>query len=304
MSEHPESADLYSAIEESARLLEVPCSHERVQPILDAYADSLPSAVIALRVATGTRYQGDLDWRFTVGREVDPYAVALSNGLSGRVDHPVGALLAEIRENCPIAGYGIDFGVAGGFKKIYVFFPPDGMQSLATLAACPSMPRSLADNMEFFARRGLDDRVNTFGIDYRHRTVNVYFGALPGACLTPEGVLSMTRELGLPDPGERMLRLARHSFGIYASLGWESSAVERFCFAVMTSDSASLPVPLEPKIEQFLRGLPNNAADSRFVYYAGVSSTGEENYKVQSYYNWQPRMLDQMLLSDSGTTSG
>ncbi|KWV31812.1 MULTISPECIES: aromatic prenyltransferase [Micromonospora] len=302
MSEPAESAQLYSAIEESARLLEVPCSRERVWPILSAYADSLPKAVIALRVATGARYRGDLDWRFTVGSDVDPYAVALSNGLTEKTDHPVGTLLAEISERCPIASYGIDFGVAGGFKKIYLFFPPDGMQSLSTLAELPSMPRSLADNVDLFARRGLGDKVNTFGIDYRHRTVNVYFGGLPDECLEPAGVLSMTRELGLPDPGEQMLRLGRQAFGIYASLGWESSAVERFCFAVMASDSSSLPVPLEPEIEQFLKGLPNNAADSRFVYYAGVSSTGEENYKVQSYYNWQPRMLDQMLLSDSGET--
>ncbi|MEU1751907.1 aromatic prenyltransferase [Micromonospora matsumotoense] len=297
-----ESADLYSAIEESARLLEVPCAREQVRPILNAYEDSLPNAVIAFRVATGARYRGDLDWRFTVGKDIDPYAVALSNGLTEKTDHPVSTLLGDIRQACPIASYGIDFGVVGGFKKIYVFFPPDGMQSLSTLAALPSMPRSLADNVEFFARRGLDDRVNTFGIDYRHRTVNVYFGGLPAECLAPEGILSMTRELGLPDPGEQMLRLGRQAFGIYASLGWESSRIERFCFAVMASDSASLPVRLEPKIEQFLRGLPNNAADSRFVYYAGVSSTGEENYKVQSYYHWQPRMLDQMLLSDSGGT--
>jgi len=143
--------------------------------------------VIAFRVATGARYTGDLDWRFTVPTDVDPYAIAVSDGLTTATDHPVGALLSDIRRRCPIDSYGIDFGVVGGFKKIYSFFPPDDMQRLSTLVDLPSMPRSLADNASFFARHGLDgDKVNVFGIDYPHRTVNVYFGGLPAEVLEPK----------------------------------------------------------------------------------------------------------------------
>jgi hypothetical protein len=271
-----------------------------VWPVLTAYGDALPQAVIAFRVATGARYSGELDWRFTVPTDVDPYAIALSNGLTAKTDHPVGALLGDIKGRCPIDSYGIDFGVVGGFKKIYSFFPPADMQGLSTLADIPSMPRSLAENFGFFARHGLDgDKVNVFGIDYKHRTVNVYFGGLPAGCLEPKTIQSMLREIELPDPSERMLKLGQKAFGIYTTLSWDSSRIERFCFAVMTPDSTALPVRIEPEIEQFLRSVPYGAADSGFVYYAAVSSAGEENYKLQSYYKWQPRMLDQMLLSDS-----
>lgn len=300
MSETAELADLYSAIEESARLLEVPYSRDRVSPILTAYAEILPEAVIAFRVATGARYAGDVDWRFTVPRDVDPYAIARSNGLTTMTDHPVGKLLADIHGRCLIGSYGIDFGVVGGFKKIYSFFPPDDMQAISILADIPSMPGSLSENYDFFARYGLGGhKVNTFGIDYKHKTVNVYFGALPAGCLEPKTVQSMLREIGLPDAGEQMLKLGQKAFGIYVTLSWDSSRIERFCFAVMTQDSASLPVAVEPEIEKFLRSVPHAAAGSGFVYYAGVSSTGEENYKLQSYYKWHPRMLDQMLLAES-----
>jgi hypothetical protein len=30
-----------------------------------------------------------------------------------------------------------------------------------------------------------------------------------------------------------------------------------------------------------------------------VSAGDKEHYKLQAYYNWQPRMLGQMLLSDA-----
>lgn len=64
MSETAELADLYSAIEGSARLLEVPCSRDKVWPVLAAYEDALPHAVIAFRVGTGERYTGDVDLAF------------------------------------------------------------------------------------------------------------------------------------------------------------------------------------------------------------------------------------------------
>lgn len=293
------SADLYSAIEESARLLDIPCSRDKVLPVLTAYEDALPHAVIAFRVATGARYTGDLDWRFTVPNDVDPYAVAVANGLTAETDHPVSALLAGVRDRCPIESYGIDFGVVGGFKKIYAFFPSNNMQGLSTLVDISSMPPSLAEHLDFFARHGLDDKVNVFGIDYRHRTANVYFGGLPAECLEPGTIRSMLRELKLPDPSEQMVKLGQQAFGVYVTLGWDSPGIERFCFAVMTSDSTALPVRVAPKIEQFLSDLPQGAADGRFVYYAAVSSTEDEHYKLQSYYKWEPRMLDQMLLSES-----
>lgn len=300
MSATTDSADLYSAIEESAGQLGLPCARETVWPILDAYAQALPHAVIAFRVGTGERYTGDLDWRFTVPNDVDPYAIAVAKGLTPSTGHPVSATLADIRDRCPIGSYGIDFGVVGGFKKIYTFFPPEDMQKLSTFADMPSMPHGLAEHCDFFARHGLDgDKVNVFGIDYQHRTVNAYFGALPPECLEPDTVRSMIHELGLPEPSETVLKLGQRAFGIYATLGWGSSQVERYCFAIMASESDDLPVRIEPKIEQFLKSVPYGADDGRFIYYAGVSVNGEENFKLQSYFRWQPRMLDQMLLSDA-----
>src|SRR5262249_45265826 len=100
MSGTSAAAELYSTIAESARLLNVACSRDKVWPILSAYADAFthPDVVVAFRVATALRHVGELDCRFrTHPDDRDPYAVALSNGLTTETDHPIGALLPDVQ---------------------------------------------------------------------------------------------------------------------------------------------------------------------------------------------------------------
>ena len=290
--------EIYSGIEESARLLGVPCDRARVWPILSAYEEAIPSAVVAFRVTTGASHIGELDYRFMMlPKDVDPYALALAHGFAAKTDHPVGALLGELEQRYPIDTYGADFGVVGGFKKTYSFFPADDMQHLRSLAEVPSMPRGVGENVELFARYGLDDRTSLVGVDYQHRTMNLYFGEIPTECFTRENVQAMVGELGLPAPSERLLGLAEQAFGIYVTLSWDSPRVERICYAVMTPDPLSLQSGIDPKIEQFVRTVERDTEANRFVY-AGTRSTSEEYYKLQSYFQWRPQILDVMLLTD------
>ncbi|WP_198009108.1 aromatic prenyltransferase [Saccharomonospora saliphila] len=295
MSETAELTRLYSALEESAAVLNVPFSGATVQPVLTAYGDVVPHAMIAFRVTSAESDEGELDCRILFRKEVDPYAVALSEGFVPASGHPVDELLSNIRERCPIDSYGIDFGLVGGFKKIWAFFPEDDFQPLSTLVEMPSMPRSLAANVEFFARYGLDDRVGLVGIDYHDRTVNVYFGKLPGECLDPDAVRSMHREIGVAEPSEQMLKLCEQSFGIYFTLNWDSPTIERISFSAITPDPLSLPVRFGPRIERFVENFRHGADNPKMVH-AAVKSTGEEYYKIQAYYRWRPRTVN--LTSD------
>lgn len=290
--------DLYSVIEESARLLEVPCSREKVLPILSVYGDTLAQAMIAFRVATGARNAGELDCRFTVPRDADPFALAVSNGFTARTAHPVGALLSDIGKHCPVDSYGIDFGVVGGFKKIWVVLPRTELQRVSELAGIPSMPRSLGENIDFFVRHSLGDTAGLLGIDYRNKTVNVYFGEQPAECFEPETIRSMIREIDQAEPSEQMLRLGQRAFGIYVTLNWDSPKLERICFAVATDDPMELPVRIDPTIERFVRHIQRSEGGGKFVY-AVASSPDGEYYKLQAYYRWRPEVLDIMQLSDT-----
>ncbi|MFI0739426.1 aromatic prenyltransferase [Streptomyces sp. NPDC021100] len=286
---------LRSAIEEAAGLLEVDYARGDVLRVLEVYGGDLSRAVVAFRVATGAHRAGELDCRFTVPREVDPYRLAVEHGLLEETDHPVARLLADLRDNCPVDGYGIDFGVVGGFKKIWVVLPPTALQNVKELAGLPSMPRGLGESLDFVSRHGLGDTVGLLGIDYRDRTVNVYFGEPPAGGIAPESVRSMLREVDQAEPSEQMLRLGRRAFGVYVTLGWDSPAIERICFAVATTDPASLPVELDERIERFVRHMRRTDPDTKFVY-AVASQPDGEYYKLQSYYRWDSGVRDIMRL--------
>jgi hypothetical protein len=286
--------EVYSALEESSRLLNVSCSRDDVQPILTTYADALPEAVIVFSMATGKTNDGELDYSITVpSAQGDPYALALLNGLTTETDHPVGTLLSDIEERCPIGGYAIDCGVVGGFKKTYAFFPTDDLQGVSKLGDIPSMPRSLAENAGFFTRYGLDDKVSMLSIDYQNRTVNLYFGKLPAECLESKTILSMIHDVGLPEPGEETLEFTQKSFAIYVTLSWDSPEIERICFAVITQDPMALPARIEPDIAQFAKSAPHAYAGERTLVYGITLAPSGEYYKLGSYYqiNAQTRKL-------------
>ncbi|WP_227980450.1 aromatic prenyltransferase [Nocardia spumae] len=291
--------DLYAAIEKSARLVHVPCARDAVLPALTAYGSMLAQSVVSFRVVTEARRSGDLDYRFlTLPNDIDPYDIARSAELLPETDHPIGTLLDQVREQCPVDSYGIDIGVAGGFKKIWPFFPADGMQRVAELAALPSMPAGLAEHAEMFARHGLADKVGLLGIDYHDKTMNVYFPGLPAEHFEPGAIAALHRDAGFADPSDQFLALTAKAFDIYATFSWDSSRIERLCFPVITPDPTALPVPIDPRFEQLVDSVPVSTADRRFTY-AATSSPEGESYKFSWFYRWQPRMLDKMKTSDS-----
>lgn len=297
MSGAAEVERVYSAMEESAQLLDIVCSRDKIWPVLTAYKDVLAEAVIVFSMASG-RHATELDFSISVPPgHGDPYAIALSSGLTAETDHPVGALLSDTQERCPLGMYAIDGEVTGGFKKTYAFFPTDDLQGLEKLVDIPSMPRGVAENASLFARYGLD-KVQMTSVDYKQRAVNLYFGNLSPEFLEPEAVLSMLREMGLQEPGELGLEFAKRSFAIYPTLSWDSSKIGRICFAVISTDPTLLPTRTEPEVGQFSKFANNSpyayAGERRTLVYGLTLSPNEEYYKLGSYYqisDYQRKLL-------------
>lgn len=281
--------DVYAAIEESARLVGAPCSREKVIPILTAFFPdgTLAEAGVALTVQTGERHAGELDYTINVPAQIqDPYALALAEGFLSETDHPVGSLLAQVRENCPLSEHLIDCGVAGGFKKIYAHFPHD-LQPVAKLAGLPSIPPAVAGNLDFFARHGLND-VAMMAFDYRRKSVNLYFTRLSDETREPENILSMLREVGLPEPDAHMLEFARKSFRVNVTLNWDSPKIVRFCFAPPPARRLEAPDSVEPGIEKFAKNAPYTYGGER-VNLFGVKWTPDgECLDVAAYYQLSP----------------
>jgi hypothetical protein len=294
MPKGPEPEELYSAIEESARLMGAAFSRDKVWPVLDAYRDLITDGRIVFSAQTGARHADELEYTVQVAPGVDdPYIHALSNGLIAETDGPIGTLLSDMAARIPVDEYAIDCGVAGGFKKVYAL--PRDSQGIAKLADIPSMPSALAENAAFFARYGMGEAA-VIAADYQRNTMNVYF-QLPAAyagSLEPKAILSMLRETGLPEPSERILRYAGKAYRIYATLGWDSSKVQRLSFAPLPHrglDLSALPVRPGPGIEQFMTGAPHTYAGERIGTAAVKWSPDDECLDLGSYYQMSPSQL-------------
>lgn len=283
---------VYAAIEEAARLAGVACPPQNVRPILDAYADGLEQAGVVYSVSSAEGAPADLDYTVTVppaGR--DPYATALAHGFVPATDHPVAGLLAALQERCAIAEYLIDGGVLGGFSKIYAHFPQD-VQSTARLAQLPGMPHSLARHAALLQRHGLSE-VAMAGIDYRRRTVNLYFTRLSPQCLAPDNIRALHRALDLPEPDERTLAFAGRSFRIYTTLSWDTPGVERICYAPPPArgfDPAALPVAITAPVERFVRQAPRAYEGDPIVIAAVKYEAGGRYLNLGPYHQLSPLM--------------
>lgn len=294
---------LYAAIEEASGLLDIAPSRDKVWPILSAY--ELEKVVVAFRVTT--RGSKDLDCRFTaLPADVNPYRYAVSKGIAEATDHPVGTLLDDVQANIPVTAHGVDFGVVEGFRKTWTFLPGNDLQKLSKVAALPSMPPSLAENLDFYARYGLDDKNSMIGIDYPSRTVNVYFLQFPDETRAPETVRAMLRDLGLPEPSEQMLTLAKQAVGIYTTLTWDSPKIQRITFATLVPDAEALPgrIALEPSVEKFARNVPHTYPGPVQGLYNVASYSGGEYFKLQTYHQLAEGSLEaRVLLGPAGSGS-
>ncbi|KQX72253.1 MULTISPECIES: aromatic prenyltransferase [unclassified Streptomyces] len=279
---------VYAAMEEAAGLLDVSCAREKIYPLLTVFQDTLTDGVVVFSMASGRR-STELDFSISVPvSQGDPYATVVKEGLFQATGSPVDELLADTVAHLPVSMFAIDGEVTGGFKKTYAFFPTDDMPGVAQLAAIPSMPASVAENAELFARYGLD-KVQMTSMDYKKRQVNLYFSDLKQEYLQPESVVALARELGLRVPGELGLEFCKRSFAVYPTLNWDTGKIDRLCFAAISTDPTLVPSEDERDIEMF-RNYATKApyayvGEKRTLVYGLTLSSTEEYYKLGAYYH-------------------
>lgn len=283
---------LHSVVEEAAGLLGITYPSDRVRAVLTAFQDVLDSAIV-LNVVTKGGGIGDLSFDFAAATSAgDPYDIALAHGLADEVEHPIRALLPDILARFPVQTYGVDYGITGGFNKTYASFPLGDLQRLEKLADVPSIPPGLAEHLGTFTTYGLDGKVSAIAIDYARRTWNVYFNALSPEYVERETVVAMLRELGAPEPSERMLEFIGASSAFYPTFGWDSSKVERVSFSAKNTAPAALPDQVRPTFENFARSVPYTYGGERVIVYAGALSAGEEYYKLAAYHQMPAKVHD------------
>ncbi|MCD0448188.1 hypothetical protein LO762_03095 [Actinocorallia sp. API 0066] len=295
MSEETTAEKLCSDLAETAGILGVPFHRRRVWPILETYRRTFADSGIAFSVHVGEDDVKELNFAFAVPSEIgDPYGHALSRGFVTAADHPAHTLLAEVRARCEVAEHFVDCGVRGGFRKLYAHFPHD-LRSLSDIAALPSMPKSVTENADLFARHGLE-HVAMVGINYRDEAVSLYFQFGADGHPSVATVRALLHEIGLAEPDERLLEFAHRSLRANITLGWDSPRITRVALAPPPRRGlrvSALPTRLEPHIERFATSAPRTYTGERVNLFAVKWTAEREFLEVCSYY--QLSVLQQKL---------
>lgn len=265
-------------IARAAELADAPFDHEKTRRILDAFEPYFSGSPVSFR--TSTKARRELNVRYVELESLhDPYGIALAQDLIP-AGHPADEVMREIQARYPVLGYGVDFGAAYGVEKIWPFFP-HRPQPLDRVCALPCLPASVGDAAGMMAKYDLTE-VSIFGVDFRHRTVNLYFLKPPGF-FAPGRLAAMISELGFDVPNDELLQHCGTSVPIYFTFSWTSPVVERLCFAAVAPTPDAVPVHLHPIIERYVAGAPF-ATERRLFIYNVTMARGGNFIKIENDY--------------------
>jgi hypothetical protein len=236
----------------TATLVDAPYDEGLTASLLSAYREFFVGSPVSFR--TTTKPKRELNVRYVeLEKPHDPYKIARDKALLSSHDHPVDTVLDFIQERFPILGYGIDIGVAYGLEKIWPFFP-HRPQPVADICRLPQLPPSIRSHLDYFRAFDLN-AVSLFAVDYRYKTINLYFMKPPGA-YQADTLRHMFEQLGFNAPEPELLGHCTNAVPIYYTFSWDSARIERLCFGVPVMEAGIVPAHLDPVISRFVAGAP------------------------------------------------
>lgn len=245
---------LHDDIIKTCEISEAPYNSEAIWGVLNPYQDLFKGATISFRTTTKSKRAVNVRYVELIVPH-DPFRTALQAGLIKKEGHPVENLIPEIQAQFTMdgwAGYGVDFGANNGLEKIWTFF--NGSQPIEEVYQLPSLPDSVKAHADYFAKYNLND-VRLIGMDYRNKSVNIYFFASEIKGFSPDVVVGMCKDLGFNVPSQELVGYCLQSLPIYYTFTWDSPRAERLCFCAHGM-GGEIPVHLHPVIERYVANAP------------------------------------------------
>ncbi|MFC8725771.1 aromatic prenyltransferase [Streptomyces bacillaris] len=224
----------------TATALGAPYSEAVTNRVLDAYASAFDEGAVLWR--TTDRPGAGLDYRFYARRPLDTMTIARRAGFIAG-DDPLAALVqawSGLYGGAPEQS--CDFDAALGQTKTWVYLA--GTRPLDDVLGVPGVPDALRRLAPLFHGLGLD-HVRHVAVDYRHRSVNLYFRAR--GPVDPEQCRRFTALAGAEPPGERLFGemaafLSRGAYTFSVTLSSTTGAVERVAFYALKLPDGQFPL--------------------------------------------------------------
>jgi hypothetical protein len=274
---------LHDDIIKACEVSSAPYNSEAIWSVLNVYPEFFKGSPISFRTTTKPPNKRAVNVRY-VELDVphDPFPTALNAGLIQKQGHPVEDIIPEMQSRFPFdgfGGYGVDFGANYGFEKIWGFF--NGSQMIEEIYRMPSLPDSVKAHADYFARHNLKDP-RLMGVDFRNKSINIYFFAHEIQGFSPEAVVGMIRDLGFTVPSEEIVQHCARSLPIYFTFTWDSPRAERLCFCTH-AEKENVPVHLDPVIKQYVEGAPVLNQEGLFIYNITLARDGDF-FKIENDY--------------------
>jgi hypothetical protein len=266
----------------AAEIADAPHDKDAIWPVLNAYGDFYSMSPVSFVTNTKPKEKRRLHFRY-VELQVphDAYAIAFAQGFITKHGHAIDEMIPALQSACPIQGYGVDTDAASGLAKLWVFlrdFP-----SIDSVCAMPFLPESVRGHAEYFAKYGLGT-VSLFAVDYRHRTINIYFMVSSPGQYTADKVARMIGDLQLEMPSAEILEYCSRAVTIYPSFAWESPRIERICFGIPAPRPSMVPTHLHPLISRYTAEAPTLGKERQFIF--GISRARDGSYvKIENDYS-------------------
>lgn len=210
----------------------------------------------------------------------DPFVMALQDGLLTREGHPIEDLLPQLQAEVNMLGYGADFSAHQGFEKVWPFFHPFAIDDLHRLPAVPQVSRNL---LEFYRKYDLY-WVSLLAVDYRAKTMNIYFMQKePGRYSTGQ-IAEMFTDLGFERPSDEELEICTNAFTIYPTFSWDTLEPQRLCFCMPATRPEDIPA-LSPLIDNFVAEAPVNATNNCYTFCPTYGKDIEPYLKLENDYS-------------------
>lgn len=279
----PDLTKLRADLHNCAQAVDVPFNAPAVGRLLSTLGDLCAGAWLGMRTTSRPAGGRDLNLRVCYRQPVHPVPRLREAGLLTFDGHPMERLLDELVDRFPL-WWGIDASVSGSVDKIWLLF--DKGIPLVDVLALPHLPPTVRAAQDHFDRIAMD-RIGLIGLDFGHRTINVYSPVFPPGTLTYETVTNMISGLGFLLPTEEELERNTHAFDVYQTFSWDEPGVRRLCFPVRYI-AEEFPTHCHPILKQFVELAPFAADQRAFVYYATYGPRGGY-FKVQSDYTGNHR---------------
>ena len=282
-----EPEQFYHNTRQMAELVNAGYNAAAFEPALKAFEACFCTSPASYRTTSHPPEQRNLSVRyFGFGCDLNPYETAVAKGLITPNGHPIETLYDEAISTYPNPGHGVDLGTRNGLEKIWVL--PYGYTPTEDAVQLPSLPEAARQHLGFFQKYGLDHLI-VLGIDYLHKTINLYFTTPPEA-ERREKLLQMAQELGFTvgDEVETFPQL----ISVYFTFSWDSPKCVRMSAVTPLLTKDEFPFQYYPEARRYFENPPVLTEEPIAGFLPAYTANGNY-FKIDMDYNGG---LSQMLM--------